>query len=112
MTKNRRMDESMRRSQRGLSLLRQRERGECTTERGVVAQRRVAADRAETGVGVGQAGREADAGPAADTRQHRNVLPAVVLVGRDVADDAGRSLELVELLAGLGVDGLEIAFER
>src|SRR4029078_6654001 len=37
---------------------------------------------------------------------------SAVLIGRDVADDAGRSLELVELLAGLGVDGLQIAFER
>src|SRR4030088_1551209 len=35
-----------------------------------------------------------------------------MLVGRDVADDAGRGLELVEFLARLGVDSLEIAFER
>src|SRR5262249_49329801 len=35
-----------------------------------------------------------------------------MLVGGHVADDAGRRLELVEFLAGLGVDGLEVAFER
>ena len=35
-----------------------------------------------------------------------------MLVGHHVADDAGGRLEFVELLACLGVDGLEIAFER
>jgi len=29
-----------------------------------------------------------------------------MLIGRDVADDAGGSLELVEFLAGLGIDRL------
>ena len=35
-----------------------------------------------------------------------------MFIGGHVADDAGRRLELVEFLAGLGVDGLEVAFER
>jgi hypothetical protein len=48
-----------------------------------------------------QAGRHADTGPAADARQHADILLALVAVGVDVADDAGRGLELVELLAVL-----------
>src|SRR6476661_7720796 len=52
------------------------------------------------------------AGPTADTRQDRDVLLAAVLVSRHVADDAGGSLELVELLTGLGIDSLEVTFER
>src|SRR5262249_34652666 len=55
--------------------------------------------------------REPDSSPAADARQDRDVLLAVMLIGRDVADDAGRRLELVEFLARLGVDGFEISFE-
>src|SRR5579859_4101894 len=95
-----------------LSSLRQSEHGECSTERGIVAQCRVAADRAETRGWVGQAGRKANTCPTADAGQNGNVLPAVMLVCRDVADDAGRGLELVELLAGLGVDRFQIAFQR
>src|SRR3954470_22847122 len=90
--------------------VRQREHRQLAAERRVVAQRRIAADRAETGARVGEAGREADAGPAADAREHGHVLLAAVAVSHHVSDDAGRSLELVELLAGLGVDGLQIAF--
>src|SRR5450755_319773 len=93
-------------------LLRQRENREAAAERGIVAERRIATDGAETGSRVGQTGREANAGPATDTGQHCDVLLAAVLIGRDVADDTGWSLELVELLAGLGVDRLEVAFER
>ena len=62
----------------------------------------IAADRAETGVRIGETSRKADAGPAADARENGDVLLAVVLVGDHVADDAGRSLELVELLAVVG----------
>src|SRR3977135_3456673 len=95
-----------------ISSLRQREHREVAAERGVVARRGVAADRAETRGRIGQTGRKADARPAADAGQYRHVLPAALLIGRDVADDAGRSLELVEFLAGLGVDRLEIALQR
>src|ERR1041385_8020794 len=90
-------------------LLRQREYRELAAERRVVAQRRVSAHGAEAVGRVGQPGRKADAGPAADAREHRDVQLAAVLVGHHVADDAGRSLELVKLLAGLGIDRLEIA---
>src|SRR6185369_17918351 len=65
-----------------------------------------------TGGGIREAGGKTDAGPAADTRQDRNVLLATMFIGGHVSDDAGRRLELVEFLARLGVDGLEIAFER
>mgnify|MGYP006171866891 CR=1 FL=1 len=50
--------------------------------------------------------------PATDAGQHGHILPAVLLIGIDVADDAGRRLELVELLARLGIDRLEVTFER
>jgi hypothetical protein len=50
--------------------------------------------------------RQADARPAADAGQHCHVLPAALLVGGDVPDDAGRGLELVEFLARLGIDRL------
>ncbi len=38
-------------------------------------------------------------------------LLAGVLVGEHVADDAGGRLELPQVLAGLGIDGFQIAFE-
>ena len=60
-------------------LVRQREDGQLTTEVGVLRQGRVAADGAETGVRIGEAGREADAGPAADAREDADVLLALVL---------------------------------
>src|SRR5690242_8914867 len=105
------MDSSMRRT-RLFGSLRQSEHSERSTERGVVAQRGVATDGAETFGRLGQAGCEADTGPAANAGQDGNELPAAVFIGRDVADDAGRGLELVELLARLGVDRLEVAFQR
>src|SRR5262245_65675546 len=74
---------------------RQRKHRQLAAERSVVPQASVATDGAEAGSRIRQAGREADPGPAADARKDRNVLLAVILVGRDVADDAGRSLELV-----------------
>src|SRR5262245_65635977 len=94
------------------SVSRQRKHRQLAAERSVVAQASVAADGAQAGGRIRETGRQTDTGPAADARKDRDVLLAVILVGRDVADDAGRSLELVELLAGLGVDGLQIAFER
>ena len=90
----------------------QREHSELSAERSVVAQAGIAAHRTQTSGRVGQAGCEADAGPAANTRENADVLFAAVLVGVDVADDARRGLELVEFLARLGIDRLEIAFER
>src|SRR5215471_15439577 len=81
--------------------LRQAEHGERSAERGVVAQRGIAADGTQAVGRVGQTGREPDPGPSTDARENGDVLLAVVLVGRHVADDAGRGLELVELLAGL-----------
>src|SRR5712692_4879455 len=92
--------------------LRQREHRQVATECGVVAERCVAADGAKTRGRIGQTGRKPDAGPAAEAGQHRHIPLAALLVGRDVADDAGRGLELVEFLARLGVDRLEIALER
>src|SRR5277367_6510654 len=96
----------------GRSIARKREHGERAAERGVVRERRIASDRAQTIGRLGQAGREADARPAADAGQDRHILATAVLVGHDVADDARRSLELVKLLAGFGVDRLQIAFQR
>src|SRR5262245_65987971 len=83
---------------------RQRKHRQLAAERSVVAQASVAADGAQAGGRIRQTRRKADTGPAADARKDRDVLLAVILIGRDVADDARRSLELVELLAGLGVD--------
>ena len=71
-----------------------------------------ASDGAEALGPSGQAGGQADAGPAADARQDGHVLLPLMGVGHDVADDARRRLELVKLLARLGIDGLQVAFER
>src|SRR5262249_8198877 len=85
---DRRMDFSMRRT-RLFGSLRQSEHRERSTERGVVAERSVATDGPEAFVRLGQAGCEADTGPATDAGQDGNELPAAVFIGRDVADDAG-----------------------
>src|SRR6516165_7338845 len=77
----------------------QREHRELAAERGIVAQRGVTAHCAEAVMRVGETSRKANAGPAADTRQHRDVLLAAMLVGHDVADDARWRLELVKFLA-------------
>src|SRR5450432_4168354 len=72
-------------------------------------------DRAMPGGGVfrlQQTSRQTDAGPTADAGQHGNELLAAVFIGHDVADDAGRGLELVEFLTRLGIDRLQIAFQR
>src|SRR3954447_1589466 len=53
------------------------------------------------------------AGPAADPRQHRDMLVAVgAAPGRRLANDAGARLELPKHGAGLGIDGFEPAFHR
>src|SRR5256885_14546478 len=89
-------------SERGWHLLRQRKHRECSAQRRVVAQRGVAADCAEAFGWFGQTCGKADTRPAADAGQHGHILPAALLIGRDVADDARRGLELVKFLAGLG----------
>src|SRR6476660_9636192 len=61
-----------------VSSLRQREHGECSAKRRVVAQRSVAADRAEAVGRIGQAGCKADTRPAADAGKHRDILPAAL----------------------------------
>src|SRR5262245_57910379 len=85
---------------------------ELAAERCVILQGSIATNGAQAGGGIRQPGGKTDTCPAADAGQNRNVLFAAMLIGGDVSDDAGRRLELVEFLAGLGVDGLEIAFER
>ena len=119
----------------GRSIARQREHRECAAKRRIVRERGITADSAETGraddfcllrkvlltrysvvpgLRIFRLKRpcgQADPRPAADARQHRHILPAAMLVGHDVADDARRSLELIKLLAGLGVDRLQIAFQ-
>ena len=73
---------------------RQRKHRQLAAERSVVAQARVAADGAEAGSRIRQTRRQTDTGPAADARQDRNELLAVMLIRGDVADDAGRVLNL------------------
>src|SRR5262249_5257221 len=90
----------------------QRKHRELAAERGIIPQGSIAADSAQARGGIRQAGGKTDACPAADAGQNRNILLATMFIGHDVSDDAGRRLELVEFLAGLGVDGLEVAFER
>src|SRR5262245_27675084 len=82
------------------SVSRQLEHGELAAKRRVVAQGRITADSAQAVGWVRQARRKTDARPAADAGENGDILLAAVLVGGDVADDAGRGLELVELLAG------------
>src|SRR5262245_2547138 len=115
---------------------RQSEDRQRAAERGVFGQAGIATDRAKASrsdlplcilrnialingivpgcrvVGIEQAGCKTDSRPAADTRQHGNILLAIVLKGIDVADDARRSLELVKFLARLGIHRLEVALER
>src|SRR5277367_4185741 len=117
----------------GRSIARKREHGERAAERRVVRQRSIPADRAETSraddlclvrkvlltrysvvpslriLRLKQPCGQADPGPTTDAGQDRDILAAGMLVGHDVADDARRSLELVELLTGLRVDRLQIA---
>src|SRR5207342_3688618 len=82
-----------------VSSLRQREHRQCSAERRVVAERSVAADGAEASGRIGQAGRKTDTRPSTDAGQYCDILPAALLIGRDVANNAGRGLEFVEFLA-------------
>ena len=61
---------------------------------------------------VGQTSGKANPGPAADPGQHGDVLLATVLVGHHVADDARWRLELVKFFAGLGINRLQVPFQR
>src|SRR5918997_4475832 len=92
--------------------VRQRENGQHAAELGVVGQRLVGADRAEALGLAGQPGRHADAGPAADAREHRDVLLAAVAEGVDVADDAGGRAEAEQLAPVALVHRLDVALER
>src|SRR5262249_34486465 len=85
---------------------------ELAAERCVILQGSIATNGAQAGGGIRQPGGKTDTCPAADAGQDRNVLLATMLIGRHVSNDAGRRLELVEFLARLGIDGLEVAFER
>src|SRR5215813_11823378 len=96
----------------GGSAARQRKHRELAAERCVVLQGSIAANGAKAGGGIRQPGGKTDARPTADAGQDRNVLFAAMLIVGHVSNDAGRRLELVEFLARLGVDGLEVAFER
>src|SRR5262245_31733299 len=90
----------------------QRKHRELAAERCVVPQGSIAANRAQAGGGIRQPGGKTDTCPAADAGQDRNVLLAAMLIGGDVSNDAGRCLELVEFLARLGINSLEVPFER
>src|SRR2546426_5094297 len=73
------------------------------------------ADRAQRRRGIfgADAERHAGAGPAADPREHGDVLLAVrPEVGHRVADDARRALEPPQLGPGRGINRLEPAFHR
>ena len=83
---------------------RQREDRKLAAERGVVAQRGITAHCAQAVMRIGETSGKADPGPAAYTGQHGDVLLATVLVGHHVADDTRWRLELVQLLAGLGIN--------
>src|SRR3979411_519289 len=92
--------------------LRQRKYRECSAECRVVAKGSVSAHGAEASSRLSQAGRKADSRPPTDAGQYRHVLFAAVLIGRDVSNDSGWGLELIEFFARLCIDSLEIAFER
>src|SRR5262249_35022341 len=92
---------------------RQREDRQRTTELGVLVQLFITTDRTQAVRVLLEARGHADAGPATDSGEHADVLLALVLIREDVADDAGRRLELVELLVDVAaIDALEVALER
>src|SRR3954454_10322336 len=94
-------------------LQRERKDGERATQLREVAQLLVAADSPQPLLVLLETRSHADAGPATDPREHTHVLPALVLVGEDVADDPRRRLELEQLLVHVvRVDAFQVAFER
>ena len=97
---------------RRLEPRRKRKNRQLPAERRVVGERRIAADRTKTFGPFGQTGRKTDACPAADAGEHRDILLAIVLIGHDVADNAGRRLEFEEFIARCGVNCFQIAFKR
>src|SRR5690349_15715727 len=92
--------------------VRKGEDGQHATKLRVVRQRLVRTHRAEAFLVTLETGRHADAGPAADTGEHCDILLALVRVGVDVADDPRRRLEAIQLLAVLRIDRLQIALQR
>ncbi len=86
----------------------QREHRELATQRCVILQAGIASDGAQSSGGLRQAGSQANAGPTAHSGQNGNALLPIMLVSRDVSDDAGRCLELEEFLAGVGIGCLEV----
>src|SRR5262245_23576766 len=62
---------------RSRSVSGQCEHRQLAAERGVIPERGIATDRAEPGLWIRQARGKADPGPAADAREHRDVLLAV-----------------------------------
>src|SRR5262245_23256694 len=87
-------------------LLGQCEHREHAAKLRVLVQCLVGTYRAET-VGVTLESRcHADARPATDAGQHADVLLAAMRPGVDVADDAGRGLEAIQLLTRLRIDCL------
>src|ERR1700722_5106169 len=88
--------------------IRQPEDGQDTAELRVVGERLVGTHRAEAVGVLRETGCHADAGPSADAGENGDVLLAAMLIGHDVADDAGRRLEAIKLLAGRRIDGLEV----
>src|SRR5690606_11354356 len=99
-------------ARRSLRLVRQREHRQHTAELRVAAQALVRTEGTQALRRAFEAGRHADAGPAADTGQHADVLLAIVHPRVDVTDDSGRRLEAIELVARLGVHRLQIPLER
>jgi hypothetical protein len=71
----------------------------------------IATDRAEARMRIRQTSGETDTGPTTDTRQDRHILASGMFVGHHVADDTRRGLELIEQLAGLRIDRLQVAFQ-
>src|SRR5678815_1542253 len=102
-----------RRRWRSTQRLRQREYRQRAAELGVITQFLVATHGTEAVLVLLETRRHADAGPAADAREDAHVLLALVLVREHVADDAGRRLELEQVLVDVvGVDALQVALER
>src|SRR5262245_59311820 len=82
--------------------------GELSAQVGVVAQLFIAANRAQSVLVLLQPRSHADTGPAADPGEHAHVLLAAVGVGEHVADDPRRGAELPQILARVGVNGLDV----
>src|SRR5690349_18438807 len=86
-------------------LIGKREDGQRPAQLGVIPELLVATHRAQAVLILFEPGSHADARPAADPGEDAHVLLALVLIGKDVADDSRRRLELEQLLVDVvGVD--------